>query len=420
LAEAADYIKNQFAALDLQPAGANLTYFQEDTRSYHLLDGEPSLLLSDGGEDPEYFQEYSVYPKAALNVGQAEGNVRLVATGPEASLAGIDFADDIVMLMSGDDLGRLSDLSCRGVLVVAEDQGSMKQRYTLSSQAATPGCGADTPVLWINDRLANRILASAGQTVGRVQEQLETLGNDEIMNIATSIAATIDIPGTVEEDVPVVNVIGHLPGTSSDLNGNLIIVAAQYDSPPAAQGDFYDGANDNASGVAVMLEAIRAMQESGYQPFKTFLFVAYSGEGLPDLLAAPDAESFLQAKTGFDTAFEIEGVIYLRGLGAGGDALSVTALENSDLSKLIETAAHLNDVDTDRSSGHPSLNVFVPGFNPPLNATEYPQVGISRTGWDKTAHLPNDTTTFVTSQNIEEAGRAVSLGLMILGRETSY
>jgi hypothetical protein len=172
--------------------------------------------------------------------------------------------------------------------------------------------------------------------------------------------------------------------------------------------------------VAVMLEVIRAIQESGYQPFKTLLFVAYSGEGLPNLSAAPDIQTYLQAKTGFDTAFDIEGVIYLRGLGAGGEGLQVTALKATGLSKLMETAAQLNDVETDRAEGNPSMNVFVPGFNAPASPTDYPQVGISRTGWDKTAHLPNDTMTFITGQNIEDAGRAITLGLMILGRETGF
>ena len=420
LTTAAEYIKSEFSSLGLQPAGESLTYYQHDSRTYHVLDSLPTLALSDGQNNPEYLQEYSVYPRATLNKGQAEGSVRLLAAGPEAPLESVDLGHDIVLLLTGDDLGRLAGQSCQGVLIVAEDQGVLKQRYTLSAQDPLPGCGQDTPILWINDRLANRLLSGAGQTVGRLTDQLESLADDEIIDIATSITAAIDIPGTVKTDVPVINVIGHLPGTSTDLNSNLIVVAAQYDSPPAGAGDVYPEANSSASGVSVMLEVVQAMQESGYQPFKTFLFVAYSGEGLPDLAAAPEVESYLQAKTGFDTAFEIEAVVYLRGLGAGGEGLAVSALEKSDLAKLMETSAHLNHVDTDRTIGIPSMNVFVPGFDPPADLTEYPQVGISRNGWEKTARLPNDSTTFITDQNVGDAGRAVSLGLMILGRESSY
>jgi peptide/nickel transport system permease protein len=420
LALAAEYIADEFSHLGLQPAGQRLTYFQEDTRSYHLLDSEPTLILSDGQASPEYFQEYSVYPKRTLNIGRAQGDVRLLAAGPEAQLESIDLSADIVLLLDDDDLGRLTAKSCQGVLIMAEDQGSLKQRYTLSAADAPPGCGSGTPVLWINDRLANRLLGDAGLTLSNVAQQVESLDDDGIIDVSTSVEATMDIPGSVKREVPVVNVIGHLPGTSNDLDSDLIIVAAQYDSPPAVGGDFYPGANDNASGVAVMLEVIRAMQESGYQPFKTFLFVAYSGEGLPDLSAAPDVESYLRAKPSFETAFDIEAVIYLRGLGAGGEALSVTALENTELAKLMETAAHLNHVETDRFVGNPSMNVFVPGFNAPADPTGYPQAGISRTGWYKTARLPNDNLTFITGQNVEDAGRSVALGLMILGRETNF
>lgn len=417
---AADYIQDQFSTLGLQPAGEDLTFLQDDTRSYFSLEVEPMLMLDDGQANPAFLQDYSVYPKATLNAGQAEGEVRLLIAGQDAPLAGLDLTGNIVLLLDDNDLERLEGLRCQGVLIVAEDQGALEQRYTLSAQTPGPGCGQDTPALWINERLANRLLAQTGQTVIRLEEQAAAMAEDEMMDIATSVTASIDILGTAQTNVPVVNVIGHLPGTNDELDNNLIIVAAQYDSPPAALGDVYDEANSTASGVAVMLEAIRSLQESGYQPFKTFLFVAYSGEGLPTLAAAPEVESYLQARHGFETAYDVEGVVYLRGLGAGGDELSVSSLEKSDLAKLMETAAHLNDVETDRTIGPPSMNIFVPGFSPAIDQTDYPQVGISRKGWEKTTHLPNDTTTFITAQNIEEAGRAVSLGLMILGRETSY
>ncbi len=90
-------------------------------------------------------------------------------------------------------------------------------------------------------------------------------------------------------------------------------------------------ANNNASGVAVMLEAIRTMQQSGYQPHKTFLFVAYSAEGLE-----------------------------------GGQ--------------------------------------------------QTPQIELSWQGWDVTA----DTLEAISVDKLKKSGRALSLALMILGRETEY
>ncbi len=244
------------------------------------------------------------------------------------------------------------------------------------------------------------------------------MNSQALVLLDTGVPVTIEVQGKVQEDVPVVNVIGQLPGSSAALDSEMILVAAQYDAPPMDNAGLYPGANDNASGVAAMLEAIRALRDSEYQPFRTFLFVAYSGEGLPDLAAAPEIATFLGARTGFDTAFDVQGVIYLRGLAAGSEnTLAVWARENSDLSKLLSTAANLSGMETERADGSPSMNIFVPD-SPEMNlAAPYPLVGLSRQGWERSARLAGDSQTFLSPDDLEASGEALSLGLMILGRE---
>ncbi len=63
-----------------------------------------------------------------------------------------------------------------------------------------------------------------------------------------------------------------------------------------------------------------SQQESGYQPYRTFLFIAYSGEGLEggEPVVASDVHKFLQAHRGFVGNLEVEAIVHLRGLG--GDA----------------------------------------------------------------------------------------------------
>ena len=222
------------------------------------------------------------------------------------------------------------------------------------------------------------------------------------------------------EDDSVINVIGHLPGTSDAMDDQLVIVAAQYDSPPIGPDGAYPNANSTASSVGVMLEVIRTMRDSGYQPNRTFLFVAYSGEGMPDLSGSPPVERFLEGRTGFAGNFDIEGVIYVRGLGSGGDDMVAWSPGQSDIAKLMESAAHLTGADTERIEGPADMNVFVPGGLKPVDDSEIPKVGLSRQGWFRTANLPNDSMTFMSSDIVEEAGRALTLGLMIIGREGSY
>jgi peptide/nickel transport system permease protein len=414
----ADYIRNQFQQVGLQAGGESLTYYQQDTRTYFAFDDVPVLELDDGAAALEFGQDFAVFPTVSRNEGMVNGRVRFLALGPEKLVSDLDYSEDIVLLFDQANLTRLAEMSCRGVLIIAPDLSEMKRRYTYSTADPGTGCGENTPVLWVSDRVANRLLQGNGFTVQQLSELVEDMVADEWLDMPTEITADMQITGH-SETVPINNVIGHLPGRLDALDGNLILVAVQYDAPPAPLGEPYPAVNDNASGVAVMLEAIRTMQESGYQPYKTFLFVAYSGEGLPDQTSAPDPRSFLAARNGFDN-FNIEAVIYLRGFAGGGEEMGIWGEETTRLAKLLETASHLVNQRTVRLDGSPTMNIFVPGLRTTAVDPEIPQVGFSRRGWERNARLSGDSMTFISTENMENSGRALSLGLMILGRERNY
>ncbi len=81
------------------------------------------------------------------------------------------------------------------------------------------------------------------------------------------------------------NIIGVLPGTDPNWNGQSVIICAHYDHldrgwPDVHRGDegkIHPGADDNASGVAVLLELARIMGKTA-KPRRTIIFVAFSGE----------------------------------------------------------------------------------------------------------------------------------------------
>jgi Zn-dependent M28 family amino/carboxypeptidase len=59
------------------------------------------------------------------------------------------------------------------------------------------------------------------------------------------------------------------------------ILGAHYDGPGRdGAGTLYPAANDNGSGVAVLLEVVRAWQAAGVQPARPVLFAAWDGEEL--------------------------------------------------------------------------------------------------------------------------------------------
>ena len=65
------------------------------------------------------------------------------------------------------------------------------------------------------------------------------------------------------------NVIAEIPGTGKDI----VVVGAHFDS-----WDWAQGANDNGSGVAAVIEAARILNSLGHQPKATIRFALFSGE----------------------------------------------------------------------------------------------------------------------------------------------
>ena len=82
------------------------------------------------------------------------------------------------------------------------------------------------------------------------------------------------------------NVVAVLPGSSPALRGEVVVIGAHYDhlgyggfgalDDPDSTGKVHDGADDNASGVAALLEVARLLHAR--HPARTIVFIAFSGE----------------------------------------------------------------------------------------------------------------------------------------------
>ena len=83
------------------------------------------------------------------------------------------------------------------------------------------------------------------------------------------------------------NVVAVLPGSSAALRGQVVVIGAHYDHlgyggfgalDPDSTGKVHSGADDNASGVAALLEVARLLHAR--RPARTVVFIAFSGEEL--------------------------------------------------------------------------------------------------------------------------------------------
>jgi ABC-type dipeptide/oligopeptide/nickel transport system permease component len=434
----AQWIAAQFEDLGLQPAGEDFTFFQTRQRDYEQVTCMPYLEVDDRRLD--FRKDFSEYPGRTRTMGTGHGKVRAVAAGAQTQhsafnmfpgLAEFDFSKDIVLVTSDLEAFYMSNIRTAGVLVVTSDPTMVERRFTLSARDPRYrlfGTGREvgdvSPLMWITEEVANDILASVDMTVDDLRGLSESLASEQLESIETPVSAEMGIEGTIVEKQPAWNVIGHLPGASTELNDEMIIVMAKYDAPPLGPfGAIYPGANDNASGVAVMLEALRTMRETGYQPNRTMLFVAYSGEGLEagEGVSRPEVSRLLQAKHGFQNAFDVITVIDLRGLGAGsGDAIELISGGSLRLVELFDETAGRMGAKALRGGELVDLSVVFGTGSQYDSGEEAPWVGLTWNGWEENARLPSDSPDHVSVDKLEQSGRTFTLGLMILGRELEY
>ncbi|MCA1684480.1 MAG: M20/M25/M40 family metallo-hydrolase [Planctomycetia bacterium] len=87
-----------------------------------------------------------------------------------------------------------------------------------------------------------------------------------------------DIPGKGGEPPLGRNVGATLRGTDPKLRDDWVVVSAHYDHLGRRGGVTYPGADDNASGVAMMLEVARSFVEGGERPRRSVMFIGFDLE----------------------------------------------------------------------------------------------------------------------------------------------
>lgn len=446
LVSAADWLTERFKDAGLQPAGETLTFRQSRTRSYEKLTQLPQLSI-DSENALQYGRDFAEFPTFFRNLGQASGTVRLFLAGDlrtvgsfngltVPTLQGEDFSGEILMVLDPSSVSYLRRLPVEGILVVADDESEMRRRRTLSTLDPTfntlPSAragGQDLPVLWISSETANRLLAREDLDVSQAQRRADALDPETFETLALDTSASMLVEGEIVEGAPTAHVAGYIPGSSGTVPGGgealdrkMIVVLAAYDMPPEhPDGRQLPGAGENGAGVALLLEAVRTMERSGYRPAKSMLFIAYSGEGLEGgrRVNQPEADVFLQSKYGFAGTFEVETVIRLQGLGGSGE-LQIDTGGNLRLASLFEQAARQMGVSLKRMREPVDFSSLFEERSSFSSGQEAPEATLSRSGWQEIARTEADQVDAISAESLEEAGRVLTQVLMVLGREVNY
>ena len=309
---AADYLAAVLEGLGCQPAPDARGFKQgfSVTQGIHVI-GEPSLALNGAAVAPEDFAVAGF-----SGSGSASGAGVLFAgygiTAPELGwddYAGVDAAGMVVVALrgeprlddpqspfAGDKPSTYSDIRRKASL--ARDMGAAALvliNNPLAGDGAdllpelTPTYSAtnlDLPVCFVHrDVLVNALIGSTGLSWHEIVETMD-LENSPMSTVLDG--AEMDIEIAVEKDLARgYNIIGVVPGSDPELAEEYVIVGAHYDHlgtggpesvDPARIGEVHAGADDNASGVAAVVEVARwaAGHPAGFG--RSLLVTLFSGE----------------------------------------------------------------------------------------------------------------------------------------------
>jgi len=127
-------------------------------------------------------------------------------------------------------------------------------------------------------RMARQYISDAFAGIG-----LTPAGRDpaDARSYVQRFSFTGAVPGTRRGSPPVrvddaANVVGSINGREA--SGRAIVVSAHYDHVGIRNGKIFPGADDNASGVAALLECARYLRAQ--RPRHTIVFAAFDGEEL--------------------------------------------------------------------------------------------------------------------------------------------
>ncbi len=146
---------------------------------------------------------------------------------------------------------------------------------------------AGIPVIDVKRSLADQILAADHVSVDTLESQLISGLKPHSMAISTKVDATTEV---LQDKVMARNVVGLLEGSDPILKDSYIIVGAHYDhlgmGGPGSGSRLLDslaihnGADDNASGVAGVMELAALFASERPSIKRSIVFVAFDGEEL--------------------------------------------------------------------------------------------------------------------------------------------
>ena len=314
--KAADHIATALRAIGLDPFGDDGSFFQtfEFTADRRIVPEANALRVDVGVKSEVYEVDTDFRPLSFSANADVEGEVVFAGYGlsvPGAtgydSYEGLDVADKIVLVLRyvpeevaverRAELNRYAGLRYKAM--IARDRGAKAILVTTGPNSPNAGklipmtfdnslAGSGIVAASVSGEVATALFADADTNLEETQSQLDIenphfLGQFPLEGIEVAIRTGVE--RIKETDRNVLAVLPAVDGTTSET----VVVGAHYDhighggtsslARDDEEGKIHNGADDNASGVAVALEMARTLAQRENRR-RNILFAFWSGEEL--------------------------------------------------------------------------------------------------------------------------------------------
>jgi Zn-dependent M28 family amino/carboxypeptidase len=314
LRKAESYVVDQFSKAGLQPAGINGFYQPVKFISRQIVEkGSSAALIVSGKAQPLTLGD-DAYFSTRADLSSEEITAPLVFVGyglkiPEKNyddLSGLDLHGKIVVYLAGSPSDIPTALSSH-YQTIGERWKSLKQDGVIGTIAIPNPASMDIPwsrmslnrahpsmdladpefnetqglkmAMTFNPAEAEKLFAASGHTF----EEIAALGKDRKplphFPLGVSLKARASVQTTPVESA---NIIAKLPGHDASSKNEYVVISAHIDhigiGEPVNGDRIYNGAMDNASGVAVLLDLAAQFNAHPEQLRRSILFVVITAE----------------------------------------------------------------------------------------------------------------------------------------------
>ena len=359
--KAAQYMAEQFRAAGLQPAGTE-GYRQAMEFNVVRID-EPHCaleLLRDGAAQPVKLGDEAILGVNAHAAEHVEAGTVFAGYGltiPEFrydDLAGLEVKGKIVVYVSGGPADLPGPIKAHyqsgeerrkafakagviGAIAIPNPKSAevpwsrvAASRFQPRMELRDPGGDMAPPLqvgITFNPASAEMLFAGSGHTFAEILAALNANKPLPHFPLATGIRARVEMTRT---EVKSENIVGLLPGSDAELQKEYVVVSAHLDhlgiGEPVNGDRIYNGAMDDASGDASLIEIARALKDSGAKPKRSIIFLSVTGEEKGELgseyfAAHPTVAGPIVADINMDMYLPLFPLKYLEVQGLGESTL---------------------------------------------------------------------------------------------------